>query len=55
MHVPPVYHNADIQGGLKQTLLQDWTSEAFKRVIMITDVEPHGHQYQNQKYKDWYH
>ena len=32
----------DVQGGLKMSLLQDWTQEAAKRVILITDAPPHG-------------
>ena len=37
----------DMQGGLKICLLQDWTEEAIKRVVIITDAPPHGRQYQN--------
>ena len=32
----------DMQGGLKLCLLQDWTEEATKRVVIITDAPPHG-------------
>ena len=32
----------DMQGGLKLCLLQDWTEEAVKRVVIITDAPPHG-------------
>jgi hypothetical protein len=32
----------DIQGGLKLTLLQDWTQEAIKRVFLICDAPCHG-------------
>ena len=32
----------DMQGGLKLCLLQDWTEEAIKRVVIITDAPPHG-------------
>jgi len=35
----------DMQGGLKLCLLQDWTEEAVKRVVIITDAPPHGKQY----------
>jgi len=35
----------DMQGGLKLCLLQDWTEEASKRVIIITDAPPHGTRY----------
>ena len=31
-------------------LLQDWTEEASKRVVHITDAPPHGKQYQNPTY-----
>ena len=37
----------DMQGGLKLCLLQDWTEEAAKRVVIITDAPPHGKQYHN--------
>ena len=32
----------DMQGGLKLCLLQGWTEEAIKRVVIITDAPPHG-------------
>ena len=32
----------DMQGGLKLSLMQDWTEEAVKRVVIITDAPPHG-------------
>ena len=32
----------DLQGGLKLGLLQDWTEEAIKRTVLITDAPPHG-------------
>lgn len=32
----------DMQGGLKLCLLQDWTEEAAKRCVLITDAPPHG-------------
>lgn len=35
----------DVQGGLKLCLLQDWTEEAAKRCVLITDAPPHGRQY----------
>ena len=44
----------DTQGGLKICLLQDWTQEAIKRVVLITDAPPHGRQYQNQNNGDHY-
>ena len=37
----------DTQGGLKLCLLQDWTEEAAKRVVIITDAPPHGKQFHN--------
>ena len=44
----------DMQGGLKLCLLQDWTEEATKRVVIITDAPPHGKQYQNEYCGDDY-
>jgi len=35
----------DLQGGLKLSLLQDWTEEATKRVFIIADAPCHGKQY----------
>lgn len=35
----------DMQGGLKLCLLQNWTKEATKRVVIITDAPPHGSKY----------
>lgn len=32
----------DMQGGLKVCLFQDWTEEAAKRAVLITDAPPHG-------------
>ena len=32
----------DMQGGLKVCLQQDWTEEAIKRVVIMTDAPPHG-------------
>ena len=32
----------DMQGGLKLCLHQDWTEEAIKRTVLITDAPPHG-------------
>ena len=31
-----------MQGGLKLCLMQDWTEEAIKRVVIVTDAPPHG-------------
>lgn len=35
----------DVQGGLKLTLMQDWTAEATKRCVLICDAPPHGKKY----------
>lgn len=43
-----------MQGGLKMCLMQDWTEEAIKRVVIITDAPPHGRQYQNVPCRDDY-
>jgi hypothetical protein len=43
----------DMQGGLKLCLLQDWTEEATKRVVLITDAPPHGTKY-HESYGDDY-
>ena len=32
----------DVQGGLKLALMQDWTAEAVKRVVLICDAPSHG-------------
>ena len=42
----------DMQGGLKLCLLQDWTEEAIKRVVIITDAPPHGKQYHGNRCSD---
>ena len=42
-----------MQGGLKLSLLQDWTEEASKRVIIITDAPPHGTKYHNEGIDDF--
>jgi hypothetical protein len=33
----------DVQGGLKLSLMQDWTEEAVKRVVLICDAPGHGY------------
>lgn len=44
----------DVQGGLKVALCQDWTEEATKRVVLITDAPPHGKQFHGGKANDNY-
>lgn len=39
----------DMQGGLKMCLHQDWTEEAVKRVILITDAPPHGQEFHDTR------
>lgn len=39
----------DVQGGLKMALMQDWTEEAIKRIVLITDAPAHGNQYHQLK------
>lgn len=43
-----------MQGGLKLSLLQDWTEEASKKVVLITDAPPHGKKYHTYGVSDSY-
>ena len=44
----------DMQGGLKLSLLQDWTEEAVKRVVIISEMPPHGKKYHTVEHKSYF-
>ena len=44
-YAPTLDPPEDVQGGLKMMLMQDWTLESIKRIVLICDFPSHGTKY----------